>query len=111
MTRKLAAVLSALALALCFSRATAWAAVSHHRDAHACCHHGAPATTTLNDCCVTTAAVGAVHFVRVDAPALLVALPVLPAAPVFVAATPPVTAPPGPWTYRAAVPARAPPLA
>ena len=111
MTRKLAAVLSALALALCFSRATAWGALAHHGDAHACCHHGAPATTTLNDCCVTTAAVGAVHFIRVAAPALPVALPVLPAAPVFAVSSPEPKAPPGVRTYRAAVPARAPPLA
>jgi hypothetical protein len=111
MTRKLAAFLSSLALALCFSRATAWAAIVRHGDTHACCHHGAPATTTLNDCCVTTAAVGAVSLVRVDAPALPVALPVLPAAPVFAAETPQPAAPPGVQTYRAAVPARAPPLA
>jgi hypothetical protein len=111
MTRKLAAVLSALALALCFSRAAAWAASVRHGDAHACCHHGAPATTTLNDCCVTTAAVGAIHLIRIDAPALPIALPGLPAAPFFVALKPTASAPPGVRTYRSAVPARAPPLA
>jgi hypothetical protein len=111
MTRKLAAILSALALALCFSRAAAWAAIAHHGDAHACCHHGAPATTTLNDCCVTTAAVGAVSRGRVAAPARPVALLVLPAAPAFAADAPESKAPPGVRTYRAAVPARAPPLA
>jgi hypothetical protein len=112
MPRKLPAILSALALALCFSRAAAWASVVNHGDAHACCRHGAPAKTpTLNDCCVSTAAVGAVHLVRVDAPALLVALPVLPAASALVVTTPDIEAPPGARTYRAAVPARAPPLA
>ena len=112
MIRKAAAVLSALALALCFSRAAAWAAVARHGDAHACCRHGAPAKTpTLSDCCATPAAVGAVHIVRVDAPALLVALPVLPALPVFAVVAANTAAPPGVRTYRAAVPARAPPLA
>jgi hypothetical protein len=111
MIRKFAAVLSALALALCFSRAAAWAATARGGDAHACCHHGAPAAPTLNDCCVATAAVGAVLLVRVDAPALMAALPVLSAAPVVAPEAPQPAPSPGVRTYRAAVPARAPPPA
>ncbi|MFI5345109.1 MAG: hypothetical protein ACHQ51_01930 [Elusimicrobiota bacterium] len=112
MTRKLAAVLFALAVALCFSRAGAWAALANHGDAHACCRHGAPAKTlTLSDCCATGAAVGAVQIVRADTSAAAAALPAVHAAPVFVAFVPSVEAPPGALAYRTAPPARAPPLA
>ena len=112
MTRKFAAILSALAVALCFSRAGAWAALANHGDAHACCRHDAPAkTATLGDCCVTVAAVGAVHIVRADAPAIPAAFPVFVVAYVFGASVSDVTTPPGVFADRAAVPARAPPLA
>ncbi|MFI5361539.1 MAG: hypothetical protein ACHQ49_06185 [Elusimicrobiota bacterium] len=111
MTRKLAAALSALSFILCFSGAMALAADSGRTGARSCCRHCAPAAPAKGDCCVTTAAVGAVRLVRVDAPALAVAVPAFPAAPVLSSEVPRLAAPPGAATYRAAAPARAPPLA
>jgi hypothetical protein len=112
MTRKFSAALSALALALCFSRGAAWAAAVNHRDAPACCRHCAPTKAAIsNDCCPATAAAGAVRVARVDAPAVVVAPAVLPAARELAFVVPHIGSPPGSRTYRAAAPARAPPLA
>jgi hypothetical protein len=112
MPRKLAALLPALALALCYAHAGSWASVAKGGDAHACCRHGAPAKAEApTDCCVTPAAAGAVHVVRVDAPAVLAALPALHAAPIFFAFVPQAAAPRRAGVDRAAAPARAPPLA
>jgi len=112
MTRKLAAFLTALAVALCFSRAAAWAALARGGDAHACCRHEAPAKPpVLSECCAPAAAVGAVMFVRAVGPALSSALPVLAAPPAVDVVVPDASAPPGVFADRAAVPARAPPLA
>ncbi len=106
MRRRIAAVLTVLALASCFGRVSAWAAGPG--EAHACC---APAKApVLSDCCAVGAAVAAPQSPRPDL--VLVALPapvVVPSGFVALAAEAP--APPGPQILRASVPARAPPLA
>ena len=107
MRRRIAAVLTVLALAACFGRVSAWASMG---DAHACCASDPSETPTLVECCPTPAAVAAPHspvpdLVLIDVPAFI---------PVFAAsfATEDASsAPPGPQTLRSAVPARAPPLA
>ncbi|MFI5363609.1 MAG: hypothetical protein ACHQ49_16710 [Elusimicrobiota bacterium] len=112
MLRRLAAVIPALALALCYSRAGSWAAGSRRGEAHSCCGRGTPVkSSTLSDCCVTPAAAGAVHIVRVDAPAIPAALPRLHAAPDFSALAPEIAVPWRGRADRAAAPTRAPPLA
>ncbi|MFI5351282.1 MAG: hypothetical protein ACHQ2Z_17185 [Elusimicrobiota bacterium] len=112
MPRRLAAIVSALTLALCYARAGSWVAAARHGDPHACCGRGAPLKSpTMADCCVTPAAVGAVHIVRVDAPAILAALPVLHEAPVRSAVVSNVAVAWRGRADRADAPARAPPLA
>jgi hypothetical protein len=112
MTRRFAALLPALALALCYARAASWAAVANGGEAHACCRRGAASKApTLTDCCVMPAAAGAVHVVRVDAPAIPAAIPVLHVPPGFVADAPSAAAPSARRAFREAAPARAPPLA
>ena len=112
MPRKLFALLPALALALCYARAGSWVAAASRGDAHACCGHGAPVNaSTLTDCCVTPAAAGAVHIVRVDAPAILAALPVPHSARRIVALVANIEIPWGRRADRSAAPARAPPRA
>jgi hypothetical protein len=110
MTRKFAAILAVLALATCAGRVSAWA--SAPGDEHACCRGeaSAPETPAVIECCATPAAVAAV---RVPAPAVvLVGVPAAePLVPVFAPLAVESEAPPGPQTLRAAVPARAPPLA
>ena len=111
MTRRLAAALSALALALCYARVGSWAGGSI-RGAHSCCGRDAPAkSSTLTDCCLVSAAAGAVHIVRVDAPAILAALPLPHDSSVSFAFAPEIALPWNGRADRAAAPARAPPLA
>ena len=113
MTRRIAALLPALALALCYARAGAWAGPSKAGGEHACCGRGAPAKTgAMSDCCVSAAAAGSVHLVRVDAPAIAASLPAaFPDAPLFAVLVPALPASSPGFADRASSPARAPPLA
>ena len=110
MPRKLAALLSALTLAFCYARAGFWVAGETRGETHACCAGGAPTKSAAAiDCCVTPAAAGSVHVVRVDSPAMPAALPSIHAAPFFAAFVPATAAPWRGRADRAAAPARAPP--
>ncbi len=110
MPPRLLAALAAIALTLCAGRVGAWA--SPTGDAHACCHvpKGKTPAAGVSECCPAAAAVSAP---RIHAPAAAVEADAAPAphAPqaafvrVDVPSSPPVAA-----SYRAAVPARAPPL-
>ena len=107
MRRRIAAVLTVLALAACFGHVSAWASIG---DAHACCASDPSQTPTLVECCPTTAAVAAPNA---PAPNLvLIDVPVfVPAPAAALAAKDESSVPPEPQTLRSAVPARAPPLA
>ena len=107
MRRKLAAALTVLALAACFGRVSAWASTG---DPHACCASDSSKAPSLVECCPTPAAVAAPHSPAPDL--LLIDVPVfVPSAAVPLAPEDDSAAPPGPQTFRSAVPARAPPLA
>jgi len=112
MTRQLFVALTVLALASCFGRVSAWAAAPG--DPHACCtgKSSSPAKTpVVAACCAAPAAVQAVKPLAPQLSFVVVSALVL--APVFAVESVEADAsgPPGPRTFRSAVPARAPPLA
>lgn len=112
MRRRALAVLSVLALASCFGRVSAWA--NAPGDAHACCRgeSSAPAKgPVLAECCAVTAAVGAVKAVPASLTFIIVESPALATSVTASPVTETGTSPPGPQTFRSAVPARAPPRA
>lgn len=112
MRRKIAAVLTVLALAACFGRVSAWAGVPG--DAHACCRNdsSAPAKApTLAECCPALAAAHALKTVPSQMTFVVVAAPSLAPSSCVTETISGASSPPGPQTLGASVPARAPPLA
>lgn len=109
MRRKIVAVSSIIALALCFGRVGAWASAD---DAHACCRASAPSTPgpAFTECCAP-AAVGAATRLSSDAAVITVVSPALSSALTFFGAAAQDQAPPGLVAFRADAPTRAPPLA
>lgn len=110
MLRKLFATVTVLALALCAGRVAAYA--SPTADAHACCHAQKASTpkAVLVDCCPIAAAVTAPSLTDPLFAIMPHSAPSAVTVAVLIAPLPVPTSPPGPRTYRAASPARAPPL-
>lgn len=111
MSRKFCAVLAVLALASCFGRVSAWAAVPG--DPHACCPgDSAPDKgPVVAECCAVPATAAAVKPLAPERTYFVVAAPVM--APSFSVESVEAAAsgPPGPDAFLSSVPARAPPLA
>lgn len=110
--RRTLAAFTIAALALCFGRVASYAAV-RPAAAHACCQAPRHQAAAITDCCPTAAAVVAPR-VPVAAPVVAAPrndAPVATPQPLFIASVDVLADPPGPPGHRAAVPARAPPLA
>lgn len=112
MTRKLCAVLAVLALASCFGRVSAWAAVPG--DPHACCAGESSAPEkgpVVAECCATPASAAAVEPLAPEQSFIVVAAPSLAPSVAVESVEFDASGPPGPDALLSSVPARAPPLA